>query len=344
MTVKRGLTLGKFAPLHQGHQLVLETALAEMDEVLVIIYDCPEITDIPLTIRANWLRKIYPNLEIIEAWDGPTEVGDTLDLKTKHEVYILEKLRSRIITHFYSSEFYGQHMSEALGAVNRLVDRDRKKIPISGTIVRQDPYRWRQYLDPCVYRDLITNVVFLGAPSTGKTTIATRLAQDFNSAWMPEYGREYWEKHQVERRLSLQQLVEIALGHLEREEALLQQANRYLFTDTNALTTFQFSLHYHGQVAPTLAEFAQQVVSRYDLVFVCETDIPYEDSWDRSGISNRAIFQKQILSDLILRKIPFFPLRGDLETRVQTVKQILFHHRKYRNLLALFAPFPTSKK
>ncbi len=43
-----GLTLGKYAPLHQGHQLVIETALAEMDRLIVIIYDCPEITPIAL--------------------------------------------------------------------------------------------------------------------------------------------------------------------------------------------------------------------------------------------------------------------------------------------------------
>jgi nicotinamide mononucleotide adenylyltransferase len=36
MTRKRGLTLGKFAPLPKGHQLVIETALAEMDEVVVL--------------------------------------------------------------------------------------------------------------------------------------------------------------------------------------------------------------------------------------------------------------------------------------------------------------------
>ncbi len=36
-----GLTLGKYAPLHQGHQMVIETALAEMDHVIVVIYDCP---------------------------------------------------------------------------------------------------------------------------------------------------------------------------------------------------------------------------------------------------------------------------------------------------------------
>jgi NadR type nicotinamide-nucleotide adenylyltransferase len=338
MKLKRGLTVGKFAPLHQGHQLLLETALAEMDELIVIIYDCPELTDIPLTIRANWLRELYPTIELIEAWDGPLEVGDTPEIKKKQENYILVRLRSRKISHFYSSEFYGQHMSEALGAVNRLVDPARQKVPISGTLIRQNPYSTRQYLSPRVYRDLITNVVFLGAPSTGKTTIASRLAQEFSTVWMPEYGREYWEKHQIERRLSLEQLVEIAQGHLEREEALLKQANRYLFTDTNAMTTYQFSLHYHAQVAPALMELAEQAVFRYDLIFVCETDLPYEDTWERSGEGARSIFQKQLLSDLILRKVPFFPLGGDLETRVQKVKKILLKYRKYRNLIELLFP------
>ena len=49
-----GLTLGKFAPLHKGHQLVIETALAEVDELTVVIYDSPEVTPVPLSVRANW--------------------------------------------------------------------------------------------------------------------------------------------------------------------------------------------------------------------------------------------------------------------------------------------------
>jgi HTH-type transcriptional regulator, transcriptional repressor of NAD biosynthesis genes len=36
MSTKRGLTLGKFAPLHKGHQFVIETALRETDEVIAI--------------------------------------------------------------------------------------------------------------------------------------------------------------------------------------------------------------------------------------------------------------------------------------------------------------------
>ena len=336
MAKKRGLTLGKFAPLHRGHQLVIETALAEMDEVVVIVYDCPEVTRVPLAIRANWIRDLYPQVIVREAWDGPTEVGESPEIKKKHENYLLNRLKIREITHFYSSEFYGEHVSLALKAVNRLVDDGRATIPISGTMIRNNPFAFRDYLHPRVYRDLITNVVFVGAPSTGKTTMASSLAQEYNTVWMPEYGREYWEKYQVERRLSLEQLVEIAEGHLEREEALLYQANRYLFTDTNAITTYMFSLYYHGRAAPRLVELAQRAMSRYDLVFVCDTDIPYDDTWDRSGNANRHIFQKQIISDLIIRKIPFFTLQGDLETRVQSVKRILKKYQKYQNLLNLF--------
>lgn len=335
---KRGLTLGKFAPFHKGHQLLIETALCEMDEVISIIYDCPEITPVPLNVRANWIRSLYPTVYVVEAWDGPVEVGDTQEIKSRHEDYILNHLKLREITHFYSSEFYGEHMSQALGAVNRIVDYDRKIIPISATKLRAEPFSFREYLHPRVYRDLIANVVFLGAPSTGKTTTAALLAQAYETSWMPEYGREYWERHHVNRRLSLEQLEEIAEGHIEREEELLLRANRFLFTDTNALTTLMFSLYYHSSTTQRLKELADQTVSRYDLVFVCDTDIPYDDTWDRSGDLNRHAFQKQIIADLRLRKVPFFILRGSLEARIQYAKRILNRYYKYANILDLLNP------
>lgn len=331
----RGLTLGKYAPLHKGHQLVIETALSEMDQVIVIIYNAPETTSIPLSVRANWLRKLYPRLDVIEAWDGPTEVGDSDEIKHRHEDYIIHKLQIREITHFYSSEFYGEHMSLALGALNRQVDPLRQTVPVSGTKIRENPFLYRSFVDPLVYRDFITNVVFLGAPSTGKTTMAERMAQEYGTAWMPEYGREYWEKHQVRRRLSLEQLVEIAEGHLEREEKLLYQSDRYLFTDTNAITTFMFSQYYHQCALPRLAELAKLAAARYDLVFLCDTDIPYHDTWDRSGDVNRKIFQKQIVDDLLARQIPFFVLSGNLETRVAIVKRVLKKFQKQKDLPSL---------
>lgn len=327
-----GLTLGKFAPFHQGHQHVVECALRETDHVIVMIYDCPETTSVPLTVRSRWIRTLYPEVEVVEGWDGPAEMGDTPEIQQRHEEYILRILGNRRVTHFFNSEFYGDHVGKVLNAINRTVDEGRTLFPISGTDIRNNPYEYRAFLTPCVYRDLITNVVFLGAPSTGKTTIAETMAKRFGTVWMPEYGREYWDEHQVDRRLSLTQLVEISGGHLEREEKKLLEANRFLFTDTNAITTYIFSLYYHGVAEPRLEELARHSVKRYDVFFLCEDDLPYDDTWDRSGEGNRRIFQRQIIADLIERKIPFFRLRGILDERIKHVELILDGFDKYRSL------------
>ncbi len=332
MSSTHGLTLGKYAPFHKGHQFVIETALAEMDQVTVIIYDAPETTSVPLSVRSRWIKQLYPTVRVIEAWDGPTQVGDTVEVQQMHERYVIETLGIRQITHFYSSEFYGEHMSRALGAVNRQVNPQRSTVPISATLIRENPFQYRSFLHPIVYHDLITKVVFVGAPSTGKSTIAECMAQRLHTVWMPEYGREYWEQHQIERRLSPQQLVEIADGHLERENQLLMHANRYLFCDTNAITTYMFGQAYHGGVDVRLEELARQAQSRYDLVFLCDVDIPYDDTWDRSGDVQRLVFQKQIVADLQIRKIPYFVLKGDVYTRAVKIEHVLQTFHKYKSL------------
>ncbi|MDX9723329.1 MAG: adenylyltransferase/cytidyltransferase family protein, partial [Myxococcota bacterium] len=74
--MRRGLTLGKFAPFHRGHQLLVETALAEVDELFVMLYDT-DLIDVPLQIRAGWIQQLYPCVKLIEAWDGPDGYGDT---------------------------------------------------------------------------------------------------------------------------------------------------------------------------------------------------------------------------------------------------------------------------
>ena len=46
---KVGFTIGKFAPLHKGHQFLIETALKEMDEMIVIVYDT-DIINVPILV------------------------------------------------------------------------------------------------------------------------------------------------------------------------------------------------------------------------------------------------------------------------------------------------------
>jgi nicotinamide riboside kinase len=135
----------------------------------------------------------------------------------------------------------------------------------------------------------------------------------------------------VDRRIDFAAFDDIAVGHLEREETALLAANRYLFVDTNAITTYTYALDYHGKAPQLLTQLALENAQRYDLFFLCDTDIPYDDTWDRSGDQKRQIFQKQVIADLKQRRIPYITLRGDLEQRIARVDEVLRHFQAHEN-------------
>src|SRR4051812_11460805 len=91
----------------------------------------------------------------------------------------------------------------------------------------------------------IQRVAFVGAESTGKSTLCEYLAHQYGSVAVPEIGRYIWEEKQGE--LTDGDYVDIALRHREAEDEQLPYARRYLFVDTNALTTLLLGLEF-GQV------------------------------------------------------------------------------------------------
>jgi NadR type nicotinamide-nucleotide adenylyltransferase len=318
-----GLYLGKFAPFHAGHEHVINESLKTVEQLTVLIYEAPGLTEVPLTRRANWIREFNPEIEVIECPDGPADVTYEITGMQAHEQYVINKLGKRKITHFFSSEPYGEHMSVALGAIDIRIDQGRERIPISATKIREDLYAHRRFLSPRVYFDHLTKVVLLGAPSTGKSTLAEKLAEHFKTTHMPEYGREYWELNNIQRRLTPEQLLEIAIVHRERELVLAHEANQHFFIDTNALTTKVFSQYYHGDSLPGLSELSNETKERYDLVILCGDDIPYDDTADRSGETNRSDFQQATIQELNDMGIKYHEVTGSIQDRISQVSRIL---------------------
>ena len=152
--MKIGLTIGKFAPLHKGHQWMIETALEEVDQLIIIVYDAPEVERMPMDMRIKWLLHLYPKVKIIRGDHPPKDKGYTEDIQKKHEDYILSLLGKTKIHAFYSSENYGDRMSRALKCHHRMLDKSRKKIPVSGTLIRKSPENYKEFLDPIVLKDL----------------------------------------------------------------------------------------------------------------------------------------------------------------------------------------------
>ncbi len=151
-----GFTIGKFAPLHKGHQLVLETALKEMDEVYCVIYDT-DIIDIDVKQRAEWIKKLYPKVHILYAYDSPKQYGldeKSVNIQMKYLSGIIEDIP---VTHFYSSEPYGEKVADYLKIKNRTVDLEKKSIPVNATIIRDNYEDNKNYLENLVYLTLKNN-------------------------------------------------------------------------------------------------------------------------------------------------------------------------------------------
>ena len=132
---KIGFTIGKFAPFHKGHAYLIETALNEMDEFYVVVYDTPEF-NIDIDTKIKWITKKFPTVKILKAYDSPKQIGlDDESVRVQME-YLKEIIKGIDVGYFYSSEEYGKYVANYLNIENRIVDKERETYPISGTMLR----------------------------------------------------------------------------------------------------------------------------------------------------------------------------------------------------------------
>lgn len=151
-----GLIPGRFAPLHKGHQIMFDKAKKEMDEVIILIFNTNDI-NVPLNVRADWIRKLYPEFIVVEGKNCPDGKKYAYELGQKcayyQNKYIKNIIQQYNITHLYHSVTYGKSVSKALDAVEIMVDLDRNQIPISGTMIRNNCEMYKDYLDEYVYKE-----------------------------------------------------------------------------------------------------------------------------------------------------------------------------------------------
>ena len=149
---KVGFTIGKFAPLHKGHQYLIETAMKEMDEFYIVVYDTDIIKN-PVEERADWIKKLYPKAHIIYAFNSPKQYGLDKESVNIQMDYLSKLIKGIPVTHFYSSEPYGEKVAEYLNINNRIVDKERITVPISANKIRQDSSTNSKYLEGFVYKE-----------------------------------------------------------------------------------------------------------------------------------------------------------------------------------------------
>lgn len=169
----------------------------------------------------------------------------------------------------------------------------------------------------------IIKIAIFGPESTGKTTLATQLAEYYKTVWVPEFARDYLQEKLDSGRgiCDIDDMLPIAYGQtkLENESALI--ANKYLFCDTNLMVTKVFSELYYNFCDSLLDKAAR--THQYDLFFLTDIDVPWEDDGLRDSPDGRETVFEVFKQSLIDNKKPFITISGDKETRLKKAVTII---------------------
>lgn len=339
----RGLVVGKFCPLHRGHELLIQRAQAACAELLIVSYTKPEFPAYEAERREGWLRAQFPLAAIV-----------VLDDARLAQLCAARGLASRLLPHndedgdvhrhfmgwlcwtllelpvnaVFTSEDYGPGFARVLGeyyawkeVAHVSVDQARTLVPVSGTQVRQDPHVHSAFLSPLVYASFIKKVCLLGGESSGKTTLAAALAQHFDTAWVAEYGRELWEQQDGE--LAYDDLLKIGREQTRREAAAAREARRWLFCDTSPLTTYFYCVEMFGKAEAELARMADAASHGYELVLLCTPDFPFIQDGTRRDDGFRLRQHAWYQAELARRGIAYVEVGGSVAQRMAAVAALL---------------------
>ena len=154
-------------------------------------------------------------------------------------------------------------------------------------------------------------VCLTGAESTGKSTLAPRLAALLGGVVVEEYGRLYAEAHGTD--FTRDDLRRIAAGHIAARRAVEAGAPRLIVEDTDIVVTCAWAEILFGEADPLL----EAIPATADLYLLFSPDVPWVDDGTRmfGSAERRARFHALIAAGLERRGIAAVAIGGDWEQR-----------------------------
>lgn len=159
----------------------------------------------------------------------------------------------------------------------------------------------------------LRRVAVVGPESSGKTTLARDLARHFETVFVPEASRVYYDVKGVTYEIA--DILPIARAQRADEEALAPKARRLLVLDTDLLTITVWSHVLYGACPPEAEEMA--AAQRIDLTLLLTPDLPWTFDPQRCHpeLSQREDFFGRLRGGLIRLGRRFAVVGGDGTTR-----------------------------
>jgi NadR type nicotinamide-nucleotide adenylyltransferase len=170
-------------------------------------------------------------------------------------------------------------------------------------------------------------VAIFGPESTGKTELAARLAARFAAPWVPEYAREFWDRHGA---ITLADIPGIAREQWRREDtAAAAVRGPVLFCDTESLTTVLWSDLLYGSCPEDIRREADRRARNYALYLLLDIDVPFAPDPQRCfpDPADREKAMRLWRETLVRRELPFELISGSWAEReakaIAAVRRIL---------------------
>jgi HTH-type transcriptional regulator, transcriptional repressor of NAD biosynthesis genes len=347
-TYRHGFVLGAFYPPTLGDHALIRHAAGRATRVTVVILGAAW-ENISLADRVAWLRTEH-------AADTPvTVVGIRCDIpldfageaaEAAHWASIqaaLAGVTDDPIDAVFGSEPLGEEVAARISAEYIPFDTVRSNLGVPSSTIRADlPAHWR-LLSGTVRAGLAVRVVVLGAESTGSTTIARLLAEEYrrrgsvweDTKWVPEYARDYallkWEHAKTAAQAAgqtpppLNEIVwetpdfdVVATEQTAQENAAAAAGSPLLVCDTDALATAVWERRYFGARARTGQGWAGTRLPRHDLYLLTDhIGVPWEDDGMREGdLDVRAAMTGWFVDTLTAGGHSWVLLTGSIEQRL----------------------------
>ncbi len=325
--MKTGLILGKFMPLHNGHLQMIRFAQQHCDKLhLLVCASNKEI--IKGSLRLKWLQgTLLPDsnieidlLEYDEAVLPNTSVSDR-EVSKKWAAIIAQKYPGLDL--FFSSERYGDYVADILGIRHICFDAERSQVPVSATDIRNHPFKYWNFIPEQVKPYFVKKIVLLGSESTGKSTLTAKLAQHYQTLFVPEMARDIVEETES---CTFDDLHAIASLHAKTILEKTALANKILFVDTDVNITKSYAKFLFKKELETEAWIDN--ANQFDLHLYLETDCPFVQDGTRLNEAERNRLDDYHKAQLNKHQIAYKSLPGNwsqrFELAVKWIDQLYF--------------------
>ena len=316
--MKRGLVIGKFMPLHKGHIALISFAASQCDE-LIVSMSYTDTDPIEPQLRFCWLKEQFNSNPAILPHIIKDDFDDERLPLTERTALWAEKMKEVYppIDVLISSELYGEPFAANLAAGHIMFDIERTLVPISATAIRNKPLTNWQYIPAHIQPYFVKKICFYGPESTGKSTLAKKMAAHYNTGFVPEAARDILISNDFgEKEI-------IAIGKLQHQyiQEKIKTANKLLFCDTDAITTQIYAQHYLGKVPQEIYELEK--LTTYNLYLLLDIDTPWIADPLRDQGHRRTEMMRIFREELERRNIEYVLISGTYAEREKKVKEVI---------------------